>query len=214
MHPNCTGFVMSLIVKSMVLVSLLLLALSAHAANNESDRWEFQATIYLYLPTFGGTADFPPHDNTDDVSLSIDQILEGLKFVFMGAFEARRGQWGMFTDVVYMDIGASKSGSRSLEIHGTPLPVGASANLDFDLKGVLWTLGATRRVIEKPEIMLDVLAGTRLMDLTPKLGWTLSGNVGALPISDRAGESKESLKNWDAIIGAKGRYAFGTELKW
>src|SRR5262252_6543309 len=141
---------MSQIVKSTALLSSLLLAASAHAATTESDHWEFQATVYLYFPTFGGTADFPPHDNTDDVSLSIDQILEGLKFVFMGAFEARRGQWGMFTDVVYMDIGATKSGTRTLEFHGVPLPVSASANADFDLKGVLWTLAATRRVVENP----------------------------------------------------------------
>src|SRR5215831_7000408 len=208
------GSVMSQIIKSTALMSSLLLAAVAHAANNESDRWEFQATLYLYLPTFGGTADFPPHDNTDEVSLSIDQILEGLKFVFMGSFEARRGQWGAFTDVIYMDLGASKSGTRTLEIHGVPLPATASANVDFDLKGLAWTLAATRRVIDMPEVTLDILAGTRLLDLTPKVDWTLNGNVGSVPIPDRAGSSKQSLNNWDAIVGAKGRFAFGSELKW
>ena len=51
-------------------------------------------------------------------------VIDALKFAFMGSFEARQGQWGLWTDLVYADFGASKIGTRDFSIGGRPLPVG------------------------------------------------------------------------------------------
>ena len=56
-------------------------------------------------------------------------VIDALKFAFMGSLQARNGQWGLWTDLVYADFGASKQGSRDFSIGGQPLPVGLDANL-------------------------------------------------------------------------------------
>ena len=61
---------------------------------------------------------------------------------------------------------------------------------------------------------MDLVAGARMLDIEQTLGWEVTGNVGSIPLPGRAGESKASLTNWDAIVGVKGRFAFGDGSKW
>ena len=49
----------------------------------------------------------------------------------------RNGQWGLWTDLVYADFGASRQGSRDFSIGGQPLPAGQDAK---DLKAWVWML--------------------------------------------------------------------------
>ena len=92
----------------------------------------------------------------------------------MGKIEASKGRWGMFTDVVYMDLGNTKSGTRDISIGGAGLPANASANVSYDLKGWAWTLGGPWRVASDPASTLDVVAGARLFDMKQTLGWEVS----------------------------------------
>ena len=105
----------------------------------------------------------------------------------MGSFEARKGRWGGFTDIVYMNLGDSRSESRQLSVGGNPLPAGATANLDYDLKGFMWTLAASYRAVADPTATLDVFAGARLADVEEKLNFEVSGNIGPIPLPGRSG---------------------------
>jgi len=53
-----------------------------------------------------------------------------------------------------------------------------------------------------------------MVDLEQTLNYALSGNVGAIAAPDLAGKRKVSLKNWDGIVGVKGRFPFGDERSW
>jgi hypothetical protein len=132
----------------------------------------------------------------------------------MGSLEASNGRWGMLTDVIYMDLGNTKYGSRDISIGGLPLPGDANANVSFDLKGWAWTFAGTWRVASDPASKLDVVAGARLFDMRQTLGWEVTGNVGPIPLPGRAGNSEAKISNWDAIVGLKGRAALGDERKW
>jgi hypothetical protein len=94
----------------------------AVAATDPPDAWQFQAMLDLYLPTIGGTTTFPPTGGGDGAGIDAATILNNLKMAFMGAFEARKGRWGVLTDVLYVDLGNSKSGTHALSIGGRPLP--------------------------------------------------------------------------------------------
>jgi hypothetical protein len=177
------------------------------------DAWQWQASIYLYLPSIGGTTTFPQLGG-GGVSIDAAKILDNLKMGFMGSLEARKGRWGAFTDVLYVDLGNSKSATRDFTVGGTPLPADATANVDFDLKGTVWTLAGAYRAVADPGSPLDVFAGARMLDLGQTLGWQLSGNVGSIPLADRSGNQETNLKNWDAIIGVKGRFELGAYKKW
>jgi hypothetical protein len=175
--------------------------------------WRFTAVIYGYLPDIGGHSSFPPRSGGASVDVDASKIIENLKFVFMGTFEAQKGAWGVLTDVIYMDVGGSKSRTRNLSIGGHDLPVGTTADVDLDLKGTIWTLAGTWRLVQDPDASLDLLAGTRLISVKQHLGWTFSADLGPDQPS-RTGTSEIKLDNWDAIVGVKGRVAFGARHEW
>jgi hypothetical protein len=188
---------------------------SASASAQDAARWQFTGSLNLYLPTMSGSTVFPPPaTGGSSASVDIDKILDNLKFTFMGSLDAHNGQWGAFTDLIYLDLGNSKTGSRSLTLGGVELPAGVAADVRYDLSGWSWTLGGEWRAVSKPNYSLDVIAGARLLDIQQKLGWTLTGNIGSVAVPDRTGARDSRLSNWDAIIGVKGRYTFGESGKW
>jgi hypothetical protein len=128
----------------------------------------------------------------------------------MGNREARKGKWGIWNDLVYASFGASKNGSRDFTIGGS-LPVGVTADLKLDVKSWIWTFAGVYNVAETPDLVADVVFGTRYIDLSNELDWTLSSDVGSVP---RSGSASSGLNNWDAIVGVKGRYMFGDQRRW
>jgi len=181
------------------------LVLSPPAWAQAVDAWRFQAALNIYLPDIGGTTTFPQTGQGSDATIDASTILDNLKMTFMGSFEASRGGWGVFTDVLYMDIGNTRS---DITIGG----VGRTASASYDLKGWVWTLGGVWKLSSDPASTFDVVAGVRLLDIEQTLDWTVTGNVGTIPA--RAGNSKVGLSNWDAIVGVKGRMAFGAARQW
>jgi hypothetical protein len=184
--------------------------LPSQAAAQSADTWQFGAALNLYLPTVDGETTFPQ----GPVSGEAANLLKSLQGAFMGSFEARRGAWGGFTDIVYVNFGNSKSGTRDLSVGGIPLPADVSANVDFGLKGYAWTLAGTYRVLPDPNSPLDVLAGARQLHITESLDWQLSGNLGQIPLPGRGGSQEATAHNWDAIVGAKGRIGLDSARKW
>src|SRR6516162_6125341 len=77
-------------------------------AQTPPDQWQFSAILYGYLPTLKGSATFPS-GTPANVTVDPHQILNNLNIAGMGAFELRRGPWGFFTDIMYLNASASKS---------------------------------------------------------------------------------------------------------
>jgi hypothetical protein len=177
-----------------------------------ADDWRFHAILYGYFPSIGGSTAFP--NAGSPVNVSTSQIIDNLKGVFMGTFEMQKGRWGAFTDLLYMNVGGSKSQTRDISIGGLPLPGGVNADLNMDLKGWLWTIAGEYAFSVDPAMPAQVLLGARLIDVEEKLGWQTSGNIGSIPLPGRQGNVSDKASNWDAIIGVKGRFAFGNQREW
>jgi hypothetical protein len=176
--------------------------------------WHYTASIYGYLPSVDGTSSFPADGQGTRLNLDASKILDKLKVFAMGTVGAHNGTWGMFTDVVYLKFEASESASRDFTIGNAGLPADASAAFDWDMRGTAWTLAGEYRVASDPSYTVDVLAGTRLLDTRQHLRWNISGSLGALDPLARSGEIQTSQSTWDAIVGVKGRYAFGQDRQW
>ena len=192
----------------------LVLLLPGIPAAQPADVWKFEASLYFYLADVGGTVTFPPTGVSKEVTVDVDEILENLKMGFMGSFEARRGQWGVFTDFAYMDVGDVQEESKALSIGRVGIPADVNANLSFDVKLWAWTLAGTYALIADPAYRLDVLAGTRVLDVRPKMDYALTGNVGKFALPDHSGRSELKEQNWDVIVGVKGRAGFDADGKW
>jgi hypothetical protein len=177
--------------------------------------WRYTASIYVYLPSVGGSTAFPADGNGNPININADQILDHLKMAAMGSFEAHNGSWGIFTDVVYLNFGASKSNSGDFTIGSVGLPAGTAADLDWSLAGYVWTLvGGYRLPSPDPALTVDVLAGARMFDLQQQLRWNISGSLGPIDPAARSGSSEVGDTVWDAIVGVKGRYVFGGNRQW
>jgi len=188
-------------------------AQSAQAPWNDG-KWHYSASVYAYLPTIGGDLAFPSRFGDGSVNVNADSLLDSLNFAFMGNFDANNGRWGVFTDFLYLDVSGSKSQTRDFLIGGAGLPASVNGDLDLGIKGLAWTVAGEYRVASGREFTVDVLAGARLLDIRPKLSWSLSGNVSSIPAAGRGGSHEIKASNWDGIVGLKGRYAFGDRLQW
>ena len=166
------------------------------------------------MPTIGGSTKFPVDSGGSSVDITAKTILENLDFTFMGTFEAHNGQWGVFTDLMYLNLGAGKSNSRDFSIGGGALSANTSANLNLDFRGLIWTLAGERQVLADPAVKLNLLAGTRLFSSEQTLDWTISGDLGSLPEASRSGSSTVKESWWDAIVGVKGTYTYAPGSKW
>jgi hypothetical protein len=178
-----------------------------------SDQWQFRASVYGWLPDIRGNTTFPAGSGSD-INVDASQIIDSLKFTFMGTFEAQRGAWGVFTDVIYLDVGGSKSNTRDITVDGHPIPVGVTADATLDLKSLIWTLVASYRVVTDPGATLDVFAGARLIEMKQTLGWQFSADLGGGANPPRTGTSDGKVTKTDGIIGVKGRVSFGADREW
>jgi hypothetical protein len=132
----------------------------------------------------------------------------------MGTLEARKGRWGVFTDLLYLDVSGDKNGTRNFSIGNIGLPAGVSSNLDLTIKGALWTIAGEYAAVQEPSTLLYLVAGARLFDLKESLSYSLTADVGPITGPGRSGQTDANQSNWDAIVGVKGRFTFGDRREW
>jgi len=173
--------------------------------------WRYGASLYLYVPTLGGTSSAPA--DSGGTPIDVD-VVDTLKVTLMGSFDAHNGRWGVFTDLVYLNLGDSKQRSRDFTIGDVGLPAGTTADIEWDLKGLAWTIAGEYRVVSNSALTLDALAGARLLDIRTTMQWSISGDLGPILPSGRTGSSEETNSALDAIVGVKGRLTPGSSGRW
>lgn len=183
-------------------------------ADTADDAWEWRGTLYLWLPSLGGETSFPPDGGGPPIDITAEQILDALDGLFMVAVEARKGPWGVGTDLVYVDFQASKNGTRQFGLGPVDVPASVDADLDFGITGWLWSLTASHALLDSESLALNVVGGVRMLDLEENLHWTFNGDISGLPLSGRSGSAMAKDTQWDAIVGIKGRASFGTQHRW
>ncbi len=159
---------------------------------SDSSGWTFTAESYLWMAGLNGqigVAGLQPAD----VDVDFSQIFDAIDWFpppIMIAAEARNGRFALLTDFIYLGLEADGS---------SPGPVPLTA--DVEMKTVVWTFGASYRVIDNGSATLDVLAGGRLWYLDTDV--TLTGPFNVLQGS--------GSKTWvDPIIGVAGTVGLGS----
>ena len=117
-------------------------------------------------------------------------------------------------DLVYADVSGSKSATRSFSIDSLPIPAGVAANFDLHLRSTVWTFGGSYRAVAGPDASLDFLVGGRELVLKQHLDYQFSGDIGPIVGPGRQNSVGSDTTNWNAIIGAKGRFTFGDRHQW
>lgn len=180
--------------KLLTLTIPMLFTQHALAATADDDSWDFAAEVYFWGASVSG--DTP---GGTPVDLSFDDILKNLDAGLMGAFAASKGPWKMFIDGIYLDL----SDKQGFSVPDDPNPP-VTGRAKAELSGLILTLGGGYKLAATERYVVNAVLGARYLDLDAKL----SVSPDALPSES----VKESLQNWDAIVGAQGRWYFNE--KW
>jgi hypothetical protein len=196
-----------------MLFGVVAIAPATSAAQSLSDEWRFRVAPYMWAAKITGSATFPVA-NTVPFSMSFSEIIDHLKMTGMGTLEAQKGRWGAFTDIVYLNVGGTRTATRDGTIDGVPLPVGVTLNAGLDLKSWIWTLAVNYRLQATPEYEVDFFVGARYLSIEPRLTYDFSADVGPFVGPARTGARTVKGQDWNAIGGFKGRVRFGANREW
>ena len=177
------------LITALISMSWSMPAMSEDVPEND---WQFNALIYLWAPYMDTTT------STDsDVHIDFDTIIKNLDMTFMGAFEAKKGKWSLFTDPLYMKLSGDNLWSENIPVGQLLIPVEVDGNLM--LKSWITEFGASYNILKTDKVTLDILAGARYtaMHLIAKL------NITGL-LTTHSGKIDVSEHNWDGIAGVKG----------
>jgi hypothetical protein len=189
---------------------------AAHGQGLDTDRWQLSVTPYGWLAGLQG--DVKVRDTTVHVDVPFHDILDALDFTAMVHIEARKGKWGLLSDVMYLATSTEKdlnvvnakldqdmwivefggfyrlgdwSGDRRLPMSLDALVGGRYWNLDTDL-----TIGPLSRGASADWV--DPFVGLRWIGrLTDWLSLYARGDIGGFGIYDEA-----SKLTWNADGGA------------
>ena len=184
------------------------------AEEDKSDgKWHFTVTPYLWLPDINGTVTYNNvAGSSASVSAQVDpsSYLQSLDFGAMFAAEGRKDNWLVFTDYMYLHLGGDESAVKSVTGPGGFVTVPVNVSGATTVVANIWTLAGGYTVLRKPDVFLDVFAGTRLLNLSSSLSWSFTGPAGVLA---QSGNVSQTINKWDGIVGLKGEVRFG-ESKW
>lgn len=210
---------------STYLAAALLLALGslaaprAHAADEPAkaasarDDWQFRASVYAYVPEISGDLQVAtPAGSTFEIGAN--DLIKNAHSASMFNLQAQKGRLGLFTDVVYMNIGDSMEAASTLGNGSIPLPPGVSADASLDIEATVLTLGASWRLRQTRRDEFDLLAGARMLDAEGEFEWQLNSPAGPLPPPAGHFEGRAGKRSWDGIVGFKGRHSFGSRDQW
>jgi hypothetical protein len=175
-------------------------------ADPQETPWEFSLTPYLWLPRVDASMRYEtPGSGGSPVSLT--NLLQHLNAALFLSGEARKGRWGLATDLVYCDF--RKEGSNVSSVQGpageSEVPVNTATTTS--LTGYMVSVTGNYSLVRSEDAKLDLLAGLRYTHIGTTLDWSFAIPVDSLP--GRTGSVGQGVDLWDGIVGVRGNAAFG-----
>jgi opacity protein-like surface antigen len=156
-----------------------------------SDSWQFEATPYFWAAGMSGWGRIGSRTPTAKFDASFSDVWKNLDFGAMGAFEARKGRWGILFDSIYVKLGQTSD----------PLLGGDLGTAKLKVSQTILQVAGAYRVLDSQVTPIDVLAGLRYTYLDSDLSFSQSP---LLP----AGSSRSNNVSWtDGFVGVRGAYA-------
>ena len=135
---------------------------SATGSNDNSNGWEVTITPYVWATGLTIDVDTPQGEQIE-LDDSFTDILSNIKFVGMGALEARHGRLILLSDLIFLSTGSSEEGDFGpglVEVEG-------------DTRTLISTNMIGYRVVDQAGLAVDLMAGARITSL--KIELELSG---------------------------------------
>ena len=131
--------------------------------------WRAGVSLYVYLPSIDGNLAFPTRGGSGSVIVDTGDVFDSLNGAFMGNLEVHNGQWGVFTDFLYVNVSGDRSGTRDFSIGGFDVPGGVTGDFDLRVKGSAWTIVGEYRATGVRQTHLP-MSPRRILETTGRLG--------------------------------------------
>ncbi len=213
--------------RTLVVIVLLILIAPTTRAETTDDKWQFQITPYLWLPTIDGTLNYAPPPGGGggpDISVGPTDWLELINGFLLLNAGAKKGRLSIFTDIVYLSMQNNDDGrvtSVDGDIPAGPITIPVSVDITLttqsDLDGLAWTLAAGYTVKETDSSVTDIFAGVRFLDVSASTSWNLTADITApdgTQILAAQGTIGRSTELTDGIVGVHGHFGVGDSKKW
>lgn len=168
-----------------------------------SNQWNIEFTPYFWAAEIKGDATL--RGRTGPVEVGFSDLLDNLDIAFMGRLEAWKGEWGLFLDGLYMDLGAEFTTPRGLVSADMDVKM---TILEFGLGYHLWETQVGKEGSQK--LSFDLLGGGRYINLEGELDVRTNG-----PLSDiiAVGRTFRGRQEWvDPIIGGRLKWGINEKL--
>ena len=180
-------------------------AVTQAATPASTDNWQTALALYGWFPTVGGSLKYPlPSGAVADVEAGPGDYLQDLQFAFMGSFLARKNDWSILADLIYLDLSGEKGKAT---VSRRPGGTGFDLKAESSLKGTLFQLAGAYTVARNDSANLDVLVGLRYAGFDADTDLSLEGPL--LPTLPTARLS-DSVNLLDGSIGVKGQVEWGS----
>jgi hypothetical protein len=210
----------SRVARIFVVVGFLVLALSGPAGaapDSDDGKWHYTVAPYVWLPTLNATINLPGVPGagaggvpgTATVQIGPNTYLSNLNFALPLYVEARNGDWSIFLDVIYMNLGSVQS--SVINLGSGPVNIGLNVNTNESLATLVTTLAGSKRLTRTDTATLEGFVGVQYVGVATTVNWSLTGPIGAFPQSGRF-SARQDL--WDGVAGVKGRLQLGHDSNW
>ena len=182
--------------------------------NMYDGQWRYELFVYGWFPAMTTDLNFGlPNGATASPSVTVkpSSYLGDLQFGAMGAFVARKGDWNLFTDIIYADISSLSSKVKTLHTPGGDINPQIDINVNVGLKELIWTLAGGYTVARNDQGNLDIIAGARYGQLKSSLGVNAFGPGGILGTS---ASTSANMNVTTGIVGVKGGLRLSDDGKW
>lgn len=182
----------------------------AHA-EPQAASWEFSLTPYVWLPRVDASMRYET-PGTGGSEVSLTNLLQHLSGALFLSGEARKGKWGLATDLVFCDFEKTGSNVTSVGGSGGATEVPVNSGTTTSLTGYMVSLTGNYSLAQRPQAKLDLLGGVRYTHIGTTLDWSFTTSVDDLP--GRTGSVGKDVDLWDAVVGVRGNARFGGGGKW
>lgn len=185
-------------------VSFLAIAMPAHAAQPDpwDGRWHCTISPYAWLPGIDATLRFQVANSTV-LSQSTGNIWDNLGGAFELMGSARKGRWGVYADLDWVDFSGMEGRATTIGRTGVPIQFDDR----WDMQGAMVNVDGIYTLVHGRSGYADLLFGVRYVWLEGSLNWDFAAgeNGGAIDFA-RSGSRSRNAHFVNPVIGVRGRW--------
>jgi hypothetical protein len=173
--------------------------------------WHVDATLYAWAPYIYTTVQLPPvaGGGNPTVETSPDQYLKHVLSAALLEGTVRKGDWALWTDLVYMNAQSSTTHLREIGLPGGDPTVPVSRTITAGIREAIWTVVGSFTAVRTDSGTLDVMAGIRYVSLRASISYDLTAG----PVA-RSGGISRTDDITDGIVGVRGAVRLSADGKW